>query len=129
MDEIKQDIKEVADDQDIAQYKAAMLEYLEASKAESKVKARKERLKRIIEATMSRIHRDIEAVGIPESDQYAVAFHYTQEQPRFNAELAAQMVSPDILGKIYTKQPITCFTVRAMSEEAMLNKIHGDQTA
>jgi hypothetical protein len=123
MSDTLQEIKEIAADNDIAQYKAAMLEYLEASKTESAAKAKKERLKRMIESTMSRIHHPVEAIGIPETDQFAVAFHYTQEQSKWDAEVAEKLLTADVLGQIRKKVPVVCFTVKAMSEEAMLNKI------
>lgn len=126
--ELKEEIKKVAEKHGIAQYEAAQLVYLKRSKAESEAKKDKESLKAIIKDEYERQEKRAHAVLIPDTDQYATGYFYSQKQPKWDDELAHKIVPAELLAQFHKHEDIECFTVKAMGEGAAQTRVEEANT-
>lgn len=121
--------KKVEASPEIAKYKQAMLDYLEASKQESKAKKSKEKLKKHITRMLDKLKVraalvEIEqAIPDAETPKFAVAYKYRQVQTIANMERAKELLPQEIYEQIFTPKPTDCFTVRAMEEESAMKRV------
>ena len=129
--QLQSKIASMADKNGITQYEAAMVLYTQENTKESEAKGNKEKLKEIIKTAMERRSEKAHAILIPDSDQYATAYQYEQSQPKWEHDLAHTLIAPEILNRIHSHTSTTCFTVKALAEDAsqcLVEKINAGGT-
>jgi hypothetical protein len=115
---IDEKIGATAEKLDITQYEAAMREYLEQSKLEGKAKRAKEKLKEKIKSYLARVgDRAVAGVEALPDGKVPVAYFYEQEQPKWDKDVAMQLLEPATLAKILSMVKVECFTVSAMESD------------
>jgi hypothetical protein len=121
--ELQEKIVELAKDEGITQYEAAMVLYTKASKRESEAKGDKEKLKEVVDKALKLQNKKAHMVAIPKSDQFATAYWYSQAQPKWDEEKARALIPQTVLDQILQRVPVDCFTVKAMGEDAAKNRV------
>lgn len=117
--ELRDGAKIIAEEEDIPQYKALMLQYIQANAAENQASKTKERIKAIIKRRWSKTGKVADMVDIPDQKgRVALARLYEQGESKVNHELARSVLSDDLYAQIFYATKGERFTITGMDELA-----------